>query len=117
MYGPRYTTLFALLMLALVGLLALPMWLHTSETIIYADQAVGDASCLNLQSEADGPTGTTMTRYPTRCTPTPRSTREGTPIPTNTRTQFPTDTPSPTFIPTNTATPMYTATTTSTVTF
>ena len=113
MYRLRHATLLALL--TLVGLLALPMWLHTAGTIIYADQGANNASCVNLPSKAGGPAGAGTAKNPRLCTPTPTNvpatntpvapTDAPTPVPTATNTPVPpTDTPTP--VPTATNTPI-----------
>ncbi|MCB9078720.1 MAG: hypothetical protein H6631_14055 [Anaerolineaceae bacterium] len=119
-HRPRHTTLVALLALglALAGLLALPMWRHTTGTIIYADQGEKHSQCVNLPPKAGGPAGKGTSKNPKLCTPTPTNNSGEAPAPTNTPTATPTNTPTatdtPTPEPTATDTPTATATDTPT---
>ena len=129
-HKPRYTTLIAMLGLALVALFALPM--GTTGTVGYMNvSAAGNPLCVSLPTVV--PTGTATSNNPRLCTPTPTvtptsaatltptptntatptstatATSTATPTPTPTKTATPTSTPTVTSTPTNTATPTDTA--------
>ena len=121
MHKPKHTTLVVLL--ALSGLLALPMRLNAAGTSVYLSPIMaGGSSCVNLPVPTGGPAATATSKNPKLCTPTPTNTptqlSTNTPTPTNTATPtgIATDTTTPTNTPTSTATSTNTATPTNTPT-
>lgn len=117
MHKSKHSTLVVLL--ALSGLLALPMRLNAAGTSVYLSLIMDDgSSCVNLPVPTAGPAATATSKNPKLCTPTPTNTptqmSTNTPTPTNTAT--PTDIPTSTATPSNTSTPTSTATSTSTAT-
>lgn len=103
---------------------------QTAGTIIYADQTMGDSTCVNLPAQANDHARAATSGNPKFCTPTPTDITvstpsatpsnpptntepppTNTPIPTNTPTLTPSETPTvaptspPTFTPTDTVPP------------
>src|SRR5512134_1750217 len=102
MHNPRLTTLVALL--ALVGLLTLPMQLTAAGTTTYLSLIMGgDPACVNLPVPTGGPAAAAMLQNPGLCAPTPTNTPTPTSAPTDTAT--PTNTPTATSTATSTPTP------------
>ena len=82
MHKPKHTILVVLL--ALAGLLALPMQLNAAGTSVYLSPIMaGRPSCVNLPVPTGGRAATATSKNPKLCTPTP----------TNTPTQLSTNTP------------------------
>ncbi|MBZ0292558.1 MAG: hypothetical protein K8L99_08310, partial [Anaerolineae bacterium] len=88
-------------LVALAWLLIAPIG-QTAGTIIYADQGMGDPTCVNLPPQANDRARAATSGNPALCTPTPSETP--TPDPTSEPTDTPTDTP--TDAPTDTPTPV-----------